>query len=105
MGYDSLVGDMGTALSGGQKQRLLLARALYRRPQILFLDESTSELDGDNEARVQAALRELAITQVVIAHRRSTVENADSIVRLTPTGLVDQTQQFTTNVTVPIRTR
>ena len=88
MGYDSLVGDMGTALSGGQKQRVLIARALYRRPKILFLDESTSELDEDNEARVEDSLRALGLSRVIIAHRRGTIERADRVLRLTATGLV-----------------
>lgn len=88
MGYDSLVGDMGTALSGGQKQRLLIARALYRRPRILFLDESTSELDDANEHIVEENLRGLGISRVVIAHRHSTIRRADRVLRLTPTGLV-----------------
>jgi ATP-binding cassette subfamily B protein RaxB len=62
MGYESLVGDMGSTLSGGQKQRVLLAPALYRRPRILILDEGTSHLDVETEKAVNAALSELAIT-------------------------------------------
>lgn len=90
MGFDSLVGDMGTALSGGQKQRVLIARALYRRPKILFLDKSTSELDDTNEARVEETLRELGLSRVIIAHRRGTIERADRVLRLTATGLVGE---------------
>ena len=59
MNYNTLVGDMGTALSGGQRQRLLLARALYRRPRILFMDEGTSNLDVDKERQVNRALAAL----------------------------------------------
>src|SRR3954447_16130002 len=59
MTYNSLIGDMGTSLSGGQKQRVLLARALYRRPKILFLDEGTAHLDVDNEKTINERLRHL----------------------------------------------
>lgn len=79
IGYDTLVGEMGINLSGGQKQRILLARALYRHPKILFLDESTSHLDEENEAWVNDAIAELAITRVLIAHRRSTILSANRI--------------------------
>lgn len=69
MQYNTLVGDMGMSLSGGQKQRLIIARALYRQPSILFMDEATSHLDIANEAQVVANLNALNITQVIIAHR------------------------------------
>jgi len=92
MGYESLIGDMGSALSGGQKQRLFIARALYRRPQILFLDESTSHLDDTRERTVQSNLKSLGITQVVIAHRQTTIEAADRVLRLKPGGLLDDRQ-------------
>jgi len=82
MGYQSLIGDMGTSLSGGQKQRVLLARALYRRPHILFLDEATSHLDVRRERLVNAAVRELALTKVIIAHRRETIASADRVLML-----------------------
>lgn len=80
MGYNTLVGDMGTVLSGGQKQRILLARALYKRPQILFLDEATSHLDVDCERRVNEAIRSLNITRVMVAHRPETIASADRVV-------------------------
>ena len=70
MGYLSLVGDMGSTLSGGQRQRIFLARALYRQPTILFLDEGTANLDPDNEAKIMETLNGLTATRVVIAHRR-----------------------------------
>jgi ATP-binding cassette subfamily B protein RaxB len=82
MGYESLVGDMGSTLSGGQKQRVLLARALYRRPRILILDEGTSHLDVESEKAVNAALSELAITRLVVAHRPETLRAAGRVVSL-----------------------
>ncbi len=82
MGYQTLIGDMGSALSGGQRQRVLLARALYRRPRILFLDEGTSHLDPQLEARVNAAIGELNMTRVIIAHRPQTIVAARRILVL-----------------------
>ncbi len=82
MNYGTLVGDMGTTLSGGQRQRVLLARALYRRPRILFMDEGTSSLDLDKEREVNRALAKLRITRVVIAHRPDTIRAADRTILL-----------------------
>jgi ATP-binding cassette, subfamily B, bacterial CvaB/MchF/RaxB len=82
MGYHSLVGDMGSSLSGGQQQRLFLARALYRRPQILVLDEATSQLDVEMERRVNQAIKALCITRIVIAHRPETIAHADRVIQL-----------------------
>jgi ATP-binding cassette subfamily B protein RaxB len=82
MGYNTLVGDMGTVLSGGQKQRVLLARALYKRPRILFLDEATSHLDLDREQAVNAAIQSLNITRVIVAHRPETIASADRVIAL-----------------------
>jgi ATP-binding cassette, subfamily B, bacterial CvaB/MchF/RaxB len=65
MSYNSLIGDMGSSLSGGQKQRVLLARALYRRPQILFLDEGTAHLDVENEININDALKRLQMDSEV----------------------------------------
>jgi ATP-binding cassette subfamily B protein RaxB len=87
MAYNTLVGDMGTVLSGGQKQRVLLARALYRRPRILFMDEGTSSLDTEKEREVNRNLRAMDITRLVIAHRKDTIDAADRILELTPEGL------------------
>lgn len=82
MGYETLVGDMGSTLSGGQKQRVLLARALYRSPPILLLDEATSHLDVEREAAVNAHIAALSMTRVVIAHRPETIRSADRIIHL-----------------------
>ena len=86
MGYESLVGDMGSSLSGGQKQRVLIARALYRQPRILIMDEGTSHLDVANERAVAEALSHLPITRIVIAHRPETIAAADRVVDLRATG-------------------
>ncbi len=88
MGYNTLVGDMGSALSGGQQQRLLLARALYQRPSILILDEATSHLDVPTEQRIAAMLAELHMTRVFAAHRPDTIEIADRVITLTRSGKV-----------------
>lgn len=82
MTYNTLVGDMGTVLSGGQKQRILLARALYKRPQILFLDEATSHLDIAREQQVNAAIQALHMTRIIVAHRPETINTADRIICL-----------------------
>jgi ATP-binding cassette subfamily B protein RaxB len=82
MGYNSLIGDMGSALSGGQKQRILLARALYRQPKILFMDEATSHLDSKTESYVSKAIQQLNITRVVIAHRPETIASVDRVIKL-----------------------
>lgn len=79
MGYETLVGDMGSSLSGGQKQRLLLARALYRKPKLLLMDEGTSALDPSLEKVVNSAIKELGVTRIVIAHRSETIRAADRI--------------------------
>ncbi|RBI02627.1 peptidase domain-containing ABC transporter [Xanthomonas oryzae pv. oryzae] len=79
MGYHSLIGDMGSSLSGGQKQRLILARALYRQPKLLFLDEATSHLDVTRERLVNEAVKHLQLTKVIVAHRPETIASADRI--------------------------
>ena len=82
MSYNSLIGDMGSSLSSGQKQRVLLARALYRRPKILFLDEGTAHLDTDKEREINANLRNLNMTRVSVAHRPEITHGADMILHL-----------------------
>lgn len=76
------VGDMGSTLSGGQRQRLLLARALYRRPLLLVIDEGTAHLDPTHEAKVNVGIAAMGITRIVIAHRQETIAAADRVVRL-----------------------
>ncbi len=82
MGYETLIGELGEGLSGGQKQRLFIARALYKKPGLLFMDEATSALDVESERRVNEAIKQLAITRVIISHRESTVATADRIIVL-----------------------
>lgn len=83
-GYKTKIGESGIGLSGGQRQRLLIARAIYKDPSLLFLDEATSSLDSNNEKDIMNNLSKFFIdkTVVVIAHRLSTVKNADQIVVL-----------------------
>lgn len=82
MQYETLVGDMGSTLSGGQKQRILLARALYKEPKFLFLDEASSHLDVANERQINQALKALNISQVIIAHREESIRMADRVIDL-----------------------
>lgn len=82
MGYQTLVGDLGSSLSGGQKQRVLLARALYKQPKILALDEATSHLDITNEKLVNDALGRLSLTRIMVAHRPETIDSAERVVEL-----------------------
>jgi len=88
MGYHTLIGDMGDVLSGGQKQRVLIARALYRRPAVLLLDEATNHLDVANEQAIGAAIRALRMTRIIVAHRPETISSADRVINLAQ-GRVD----------------
>src|SRR6266700_777413 len=88
MGYNTLVGDMGSALSGGQQQRLLLARALYSQPSILILDEATSHLYVPTGQRIAATLAELRMTRVFAAHRPDTIAIADRVISLNRSGAI-----------------
>ncbi len=87
MGFHTLIGDMGATLSGGQKQRVLLARALYKRPKVLFLDEATSALDVDRERLVNQAVRQLKLTRVIVAHRPETIASVDRVIALDAGGV------------------
>jgi ATP-binding cassette subfamily B protein RaxB len=90
MRYNTLIGDMGTALSGGQKQRLLLARALYREPQIVILDEATSHLDVALERAINNAIQSLTVTRIVIAHRPETIASCDVVIDLSAINQVEK---------------
>ena len=82
MGYQTLVGDMGTVLSGGQRQRVLLARALYKRPSILVLDEATNQVDIRREAEVIRSIRALRISRIVVSHRPETISGVERVIEL-----------------------
>lgn len=98
MGYETLVGDLGSGLSGGQKQRLLLARALYKQPRVLALDEATSHLDLDGERAVTAAMAQIPLTRLIIAHRPETIASAQRVVQLVPTLAGGQVMELSRDV-------
>ena len=89
MGYNTITGDSGVGISGGQKQRILLARALYRTPKILVLDEATSELDIDNEKSVNASVSSMGLTRIVVAHRPETIASAGRILTIKDGKLIN----------------
>lgn len=84
MKFETFVGDMGSSLSGGQKQRVIIARALYRQPDILFLDEATSHLDEFTESHIAETLKNMHITRVIVAHRPATIALCELIIILDP---------------------
>jgi ATP-binding cassette subfamily B protein RaxB len=84
--YHTMVGDMGSVLSGGQKQRVLLARALYKQPKILVLDEATSHLDVAGERLVSEAVMQLPLTRIIVAHRPETIATAGRVIELQRTS-------------------
>lgn len=88
-GYDTMVGERGVGLSGGQKQRISLARALLKNPAILILDDTTSALDMETEYFIQENLKETKRTKIIIAHRISSVRNADLILVLNHGNLIE----------------
>jgi len=94
------VGDLGAGLSGGQKQRVLLARALYRAPKVLAMDEATSHLDGANERAFTQALSRLEVTRLVIAHRQETIAGAQRVVQVRD-GVVQEVMRASTATSGP----
>ncbi|QEO27478.1 peptidase domain-containing ABC transporter [Xanthomonas translucens] len=100
MGYHSLIGDMGSSLSGGQKQRVILARALYRQPKLLFLDEATSHLDVLRERLVNDAVKQLKLTKVIVAHRPETIASADRVLVMEQGRIVQELRPPTSPVEV-----
>ena len=92
LGYNTIIGQMGQFLSGGEKQRILIARAVYKDPDFLFLDEGTSSLDANNERTIMENLSGFFQnkTVVIVAHRLSTVKNADQIVVLDKGQIVEK---------------
>ncbi|MFS2043033.1 peptidase domain-containing ABC transporter [Stenotrophomonas geniculata] len=93
MGYETLIGDMGSTLSGGQKQRIVLARALYRKPKLLILDEATSHLDVRREHLVNEAVKQMDLSRIIVAHRPETIASADRVIVL-ENGLVSDVAQY-----------
>ncbi|QUG74974.1 ATP-binding cassette domain-containing protein [Erwinia sp. E602] len=82
LGYESMLGDIGSTLSGGQRQRISIARALYRQPGVLLLDEATSDLDIDNEQKITRSISRLPITRIFVAHRPEMIKSADKVFNL-----------------------
>ena len=91
MQYMTLVGDMGSTMSGGQRQRVLLARALYRNPKILFLDEGTANLDEKNEETIAEFIAKMPITRIVVAHRPALIRRATIVYEVGGRKIVTRT--------------
>lgn len=98
MGFHTIIGDMGSALSGGQLQRLMLARAFYRKPKILVLDEATSQLDLTNEGRIANSVRRLGLTAMIIAHRPQTILSADRVLVLKDGKISELSREIAKNI-------
>jgi ATP-binding cassette subfamily B protein RaxB len=96
MQYMSLIGDMGSALSGGQKQRILLARALYRDPKVLILDEGTANLDMATESVIADLIATLPITRIIVAHRPALIERAHRIIDISRDDLAKRAAESAT---------
>ncbi len=88
-GYDTMVGERGVRLSGGQRQRVGIARALYRKADVLVLDEATSALDNETEASVMEGIDDIGpdVTVLIVAHRLSTLDNCDQVIRMDQRGV------------------
>ena len=104
MGFQSLVGDMGSILSGGQKQRVLLARALYNEPKILFLDEGTANLDPQSEHNIVTMLAQIPITQIIVAHRPAAIATCNRIFHV-ENGVVQEIEKPTNLIAEKDETR
>lgn len=94
-GLDTVIGEAGVRISGGQRQRIGIARALYRKPEILVLDEATSALDNETEAAVMEAIDSLQgkMTLLIIAHRLSTIRNCDIVYKVENGAVVIDTER------------
>lgn len=91
MQYNSFTGEMGSSLSGGQKQRVILARALYRKPRLLVMDEGTAHLDVEHEREINVAIGALRITRIIVAHRRETIAAAHRVFEMAGGRLTERT--------------
>lgn len=103
LGYETLVGDMGSVLSGGQMQRVLLARALYGEPDILFMDEGTANLDADTETKILEVIGNLTCARVMIAHRPKTLEMAQMVYEMSGGKLFQRLPASTPSAPPPIK--